>query len=468
MVQFQLACAAILSASLVTPSALAQQSKQPAGPRSNFHVPVDYHTLANGLRVVLSPDHTSPTVVVAAYYNVGFRLEPRGRTGFAHLFEHLMFQGSPNLPKGHFDRIIEGNGGIGNGSTRFDYTNYFEVVPSHMLETILWGEADRMRGPALTDAALKNQQDVVKNEVKVNVLNQPYGGFPWLDLPMRAFTNWANAHNFYGDFTDLDAATTQEAQEFFRTYYAPSNAVLVVTGDFDPAAVLPFIRRQFESIPSTPRPTTPDVTEPKQERERRFTKEDSLATRPALAIAYQMPERNTPEYFAMGLLDQILIQGEDSRLHQALVQRNQLTGEVSGGINLGESMFAYSGPNLFFASIFHDADKPPERIVAVVDSVVRDLQERPVDPATFERALVKRRSQLFDEMGEFFGFGRANLLASFALFDGDPGRINTIDREFARLTPALLKKTAREFLRPTNRTVLLVIPKGAPARASQP
>lgn len=465
-----LAVMAATPATWFIPVAALAQGTQPAqaGAPAPFQVEVAYHTLANGLRVVLSPDHTSPTAAVAVYYNVGFRIEPKGRTGFAHLFEHLMFQGSANLPKGAFDKIIEGNGGIGNGSTRFDLTNYYEVVPSHMLETILWGEADRMRGLALTPASLKNQQEVVKNEVKVNVLNQPYGGFPWLDLPMRAFSNWANAHNFYGDFTDLDAATIDEAEEFFRTYYAPSNAALVVSGDFEPSTILAWVRRDFESIPSAPRPLTPDIAEPRQERERRFTKDDSLATRPALAIAYQMPRRNTPEYYAMGLLDQILVEGEDSRLYQALVQRHGFTGEVSGGINFGDTMFEYSGPNLFFASLYHDADKSPARILAVVDSVVRDLQNRPLDRTTYQRALVKRRSQLFDEMGVFFGFGRANLLASFALFDENPARINSIEEEFAKVTPALIQRTAREYLRPGNRTVLLIIPKASAKPESRP
>ena len=155
------------------------------------------------------------------YYNIGFRIEPKDRTGFAHLFEHMMFQGSQNLGKMEFIRLVESNGGLLNGSTRFDFTNYFQVVPSHVLETVLWAEADRMRGLAIDADNLKNQQEVVKNEVKVNVLNQPYGGFPWIDLPMAANENWYNAHNFYGDLEDLDAATLEDVRSFFKTFYAP-------------------------------------------------------------------------------------------------------------------------------------------------------------------------------------------------------------------------------------------------------
>src|SRR5438093_9747510 len=221
-----------------------------AGPSSaaEFRVPVEYYKLPNGLRVVLSPDHTSPTICIGVYYRIGFRIEPKDRTGFAHLFEHMMFQGSQNLGKMEFIKLVQRNGGVLNGSTRFDFTNYFEIVPSHTLEMALWAEADRMRGLAITQENLVNQQGVVKSEVRVNVLNRPYGGFPWLDLPQLANSNWYNAHNFYGDLKDLDAATLQDVQAFFKTYYSPSNAVVVVTGDIDPAQALGWIRQYFAPI----------------------------------------------------------------------------------------------------------------------------------------------------------------------------------------------------------------------------
>src|SRR6202162_2728160 len=224
---------------LILATMLAGLAPVNAGPASapEFKVPVEYYKLPNGLRLVLSPDHTSPIICVGVYYHIGFRIEPRDRTGFAHLFEHMMFQGSENLGKMELVKLVQSNGGIFSGPTRFDFTNYFEIVPSHALETALWAEADRMRGLAITQENLTNQQGVVKSEVRVNVLNQPYGGFPWLDMPQYANTNWYNAHNFYGDLKDLDAATLADVQSFFKAYYTPSNAVLVVTGDFDPAAV---------------------------------------------------------------------------------------------------------------------------------------------------------------------------------------------------------------------------------------
>ena len=433
---------------------------------ASFTVPVEYHKLDNGLKVVLSRDTTSPIAAVAVYYKIGFRTEPRDRTGFAHLFEHMMFQGSGNLAKFEFDRLIEGNGGVSNGSTRFDFTNYFEIVPAHTVEMMLWAEADRMRGLALTAENLKNQQDVVKNEVKVNVLNEPYGGFPWLDMPQYANTNWYNAHNFYGELTDLDAATLEDVRKFFETYYAPNNAAIVVVGDIDTAQTLAWVRKYFGGIAAVKQPPLPDISEPRQEKEKRASRPDPLATQPALAVAYHVPPRNTPEFYAMGLLDQILLQGEDSRLHQALVQRRGLTGSVDGGINLLGNMFDIAGPTLWTLALFHDSDKSPDTIVSALDEEIERLRRDAVQEETLALARVKLRSSLYDQVEDFFGFGRANLLASFALFDDDPGKINRLEEEFRKVTPELLRKTAEEYLRPANRTVLTVEPKAEPQPAS--
>ncbi|AHG88301.1 peptidase M16 domain protein [Gemmatirosa kalamazoonensis] len=442
---------------------------QPPNAVRGLQVPVEYHKLPNGLRVVLSPDRTIPTTVVGVYYGVGFRNEPKDRTGFAHLFEHLMFQGSRNLGKMEFIKLVESSGGILNGSTRFDFTNYFEVVPSNTLERALWAEADRMRGLAITQDNLVNQQGVVKNEVRVNVLNQPYGGFPWLDMPQHANTNWQNAHNFYGDLTDLDAATLTDAQAFFKTYYAPNNAALVVTGDFDPSQALAWVRKYFAEIPSQPQPPAPDLSEPRQTAEKRATRPDPLAKRPALGIAYHVPERWTPEWFAFGLLDQILAQGRDSRLYDAVVRKRALAGGVGAGINVGlGNMFNYKGPMLYILSAIHDPDKSADTLVAVIDSTIGTLRDAPVDRATLDRALVKMRSNLYAQMEALAGFGKADMLASFALFDDDPARINRLEAGFAAVTPELLQRTAQEYLRPTNRTILTVVPApAAGAKSSQ-
>ena len=427
---------------------------------SSFKVPVEYYKLDNGLKVVLSEDRTSPTVVVAVYYNIGLRIEPRNRTGFAHLFEHMMFQGSANLGKMEFIKLVQTNGGVLNGSTRFDYTNYFEIMPSHKLETALWAEADRMRGLDITQENLTNQQDVVKNEVKVNVLNQPYGGFPWLDMPQYANENWFNSHNFYGDLADLDSAKLEDVDAFFKTYYSPNNAALAIVGDFDRSEAKQWVEKYFSPIPSADLPAKPDISEPRQEAEKRFTKEDKLANKPAIAFAYKMPDRNTPEYYAMGLIDQLLVQGGDSKLFQRLVQEKGYSGNVSGGINyLLGNMFNYNGPMLWMTHLIHDADVSPDSIIQQVDEAVAELNS--ITQEELDLAIVKMRSSLYDNLSELFGFGTADLLASFALFDDDPSRINTLENEFRKITPDIVRQTVKEYFRPTNRTILIVDPQAS-------
>ena len=440
-----------------------------AAATSGLRVPVEYYKLANGLKVVLSQDHSVPVATVAVYYNIGFRIEPRDRTGFAHLFEHMMFQGSANLGKNEFFRVVQSMGGTLNGSTRFDFTNYYAAFPSNAVETLLWAEADRMRSLEITQENLTNQQGVVKSEVRVNVLNRPYGGFPWLDIPQYANQNWYNAHNFYGDLEHLDAATLQDVQDFFNTYYAPNNAALVVVGDFDPVAVRAWIQKYYGPIAARPTPAKPDLSEPVQTAERRATKVDPLVPRPAMAIAYHVPERWTSDHFAFGLLDEILLQGDDSRLHQDIVQRRGLTSSISGGINLLGNMFNYSGPMLWTASLIHDPAQTDAEILAAFDANIERITREPVTQDELDRARTQIRSSLYDLVGSSTRFGLADLLACFALFDDDPARINQIESEFAKVTPAMLMETANRYLRPGNRTILQVLPDpNKPAAAGAP
>jgi len=440
------------------PAATPAPAADSGGHVAAFQVPVEYQTLDNGLKVVLSQDRTSPIVTVAVYYNIGFRIEPRDRTGFAHLFEHMMFQGSQNLGKMEFVRLVQENGGVLNGSTRFDFTNYFEIVPAHKLETMLWAEADRMKSLDITQDNLTNQQGVVKNEVKVNVLNTPYGGFPWLDMPQYANENWYNAHNFYGDLDDLDAASLEDVASFFQQFYAPNNAALAIVGDFEPAEALAMVEKYFAGIPRSPKPITlPDIAEPRQEAPKRASRSDPLAPRPGFAFAYHVPQRLTPEWYAMGLIDQILLQGEDSLLTQRFVKEEGITSGISGGINafLG-TMLNYEGPMLWQAYFIHDPDVSEARLTAVLDEVIAGLRNSDVDIATLDRAKVKWRSQFYNDVSATFGFGRADLLASLALYDDDPSSINRFEGEIMKVTPELIRRTATEYLRPTNRTVLVL------------
>jgi predicted Zn-dependent peptidase len=316
-----------------------------------------------------------------------------------------------------------------------------------------------MKGLKITQENLTNQQGVVKNEVKVNVLNQPYGGFPWLDMPQYANKNWHNAHNFYGDLADLDSARLEDVDAFFKTFYAPNNAALVVSGDFEVADAKKWIDQYFSKIPSSALPAKPDLSEPPQEKEQRFTKIDSLAKKPAIAIAYKMPERNTPEYYAMGLIDQMMVQGQDSRLYQALVQQKGYSSGVSGGINYLGNMFDYNGPMLWMSNLTHDATVSADSVIRQYDLAIADL--RNVTAEDLQLAIVKMRSGLYDAMGGTFGIGKVNLLACFALFDDNPARINTLETEFKKVTPELIKKTAQKYLSPNNRTILIVEPKAS-------
>ncbi len=429
----------------------------PAWAKTPGTIPVEYYKLANGLKVVLSPDKHAPIVTVAVYYNIGFRIEPKDRTGFAHLFEHMMFQGSKNFKKGEFDKLTERNGGFNNGSTRFDFTNYFEVMPTHMLEPTLWAEADRMKGLDLNQASLTNQQGVVKNEVKVNVINRPYGGFPWLDMPQYANENWYNAHNFYGDLKDLDAARLEDVESFFKTYYAPNNAALVIVGDFDLSTAKKWIEKYFNAIPAVQMPQRPDLAEPAQLKEKRITKTDSLINKPAIAIAYKMPEKNTPEYYAMGLINQLLVEGKDSRLYQRMVQQKGFTSNVNGGINYLGNMFNYNGPMLWMTDLIYDNAVSPDSIIAELDAAIADI-DRDASAASIDLALIKMRSDLYDNLGGDYGIGLADMLATLALFEDNPARVNELEQAFKMVTPELLRKTIGTYLRPHNRTILIAVP----------
>jgi len=445
------------------PPAPAVESPAPGG----INIPIEYYRLDNGLKVVLTRDPSAPTVTVGVYYHIGFRIEPRGRTGFAHLFEHLMFQGSANLGKMEFIRLVEGNGGVVNGSTRFDYTNYFQIVPAHTLETVLWAEADRMKGLAITQENLVNQQEVVKNEVRDNVLNQPYGGFPWLSMPQLANENWYNAHNFYGELADIDAATLEDARAFFETYYRPNNAVLVVAGDFDPAQARVWIEKYFAAIPPRAHPPHPDLAEPVQRRNKQHSYVDRLAPRPGLAVAWQVPERGTPEHYAFGLLDQILLQGEDSALWQKLVQQRGYASSVGGGINLLGNQFNYDGPMLWTLYLVHDPHVSADAILADVDAEIARLRNSPPTAPELARALTKIRAGLYELAGSSTRFGLVDLLGAFALFDDDPALVNRIEAGFRAVTPAMVSDVARRYLRDDNRSVLIVEP-GRSAAGAEP
>jgi predicted Zn-dependent peptidase len=426
-----------------------------------LNIPIESATLENGLRVVLSPDRTAPVVTVGVYYNIGFRLEPQGRSGFAHLFEHMMFQGSENAGKMMHIKLINSSGGVLNGSTHYDVTNYYESAPSNALDRLLWLEADRMRALKVDDENLRNQRDVVKEEVRVNVLNQPYGGFPWLDLPPVAFRNWPNAHNFYGDFADLDAATLTDVQQFFRTYYAPSNAVLLMLGDVTPEEGMALARRHFANIPAgLPQPKA-DVAEAPIDTERRAEIEEKFGTLPGIAIGYRAADRRTPDWYALGMLDQALHAGRAGRVYRQLVLEKQIAVDAAGGIHypVGD-IFDYNGPTLMVSRFLYKPEYSAEQALAAYDAVLDEVREKGIDAGELDQVKVKFRSDYISSLEGGHGayiprYGLMHYAACFTLFDGDPTLINSILEGFMAVTPEQVRASAEKYLDPKHRALII-------------
>jgi predicted Zn-dependent peptidase len=446
-------------------AALLLAMAAPPAVAQGFKVPVDYFTLPNGLKVVVSEDHAAPVVLVEVMYNIGFRVEPKGRTGFAHLFEHMMFQGSAQVKKMEHVSLLQEAGGIVNGSTRFDYTNYYQALPANALERALWLEADRMRSLDVSAENLKNQQNVVSEEVRVNVLNQPHGAFDWIEIWERANTNWHNAHNFYGDLTELEAATLEDVRSFFKTFYAPNNAVLVVVGDTTAAEVRRLAEKHFGSIPRQQQPPPADLSEPPQTAPKHSVREDKLARTPAMAAAWHLPPRFTKDFFALSVLDPLLNSDDSARMYRKLVRDERLAMASSGGFNFLGSNWDMKGPMLYTMRVDYFNDKTADQVLAAIESVLADVREKGVTPGELQQAKTAMRSAFLDELesGGMPRFGRANLLAAFALFDDNPGRINTILDELDKVTVDDVKAAAARWLVPANRTSIDSRPMAKPA-----
>jgi zinc protease len=416
--------------------------------------------LDNGLRVLLVPDPAAPVVGVAVHVDVGFRSEPEGRTGFAHLFEHLMFQGSESLEKlAHF-RHVQSSGGVFNGSTHQDYTNYFEVLPSAALERALFLEADRLRAPRLTQENLRNQVDVVKEEIRLNVLNRPYGGFPWILLPPVLYDTYPNAHNGYGDFTDLEQASLDDAAAFFDAYYAPGNAVLTLVGDLDPDETAALVDKHFGDIPARAVPTRPSFAEPLPDGERRESVVDANAPLPALALGYRLPDpqADLSGYLAHAVLASLLTDGEAARLTQRLVYGDELVTDVSASCGLMGAPLDARDPDTFTITAVHPGTVDPQRISGAVDDELATLAAEGPDPDELRRVTARWASSLHREhdrlMSRMLALGSAELVQGRAeLADELPGLIAAVE-------PSAVAAAAGS-LRPDQRAVLTVTPGGA-------
>jgi len=424
---------------------------------STFTLPLERYRLDNGLRVVLSRDPTAPVVAVYLIYGVGARSEEFGRSGFAHLFEHMMFQGSCHAPKGLHFQIVEANGGYLNGSTHPDYTDYFEVLPSNNLPVALWLEADRMRGLVINEENLANQKEAVKEERRLRLDNQPYVT-AIVDLwPRLLFRNWTNYHSLIGSFEDLDAATVDDVARFFKTYYAPNNAVLVLAGDFDLEESKRLIEAYFYDIEPQPAPPRPSTTEPEPDGERSAVYEDPHARIPALILGFPGPPRRCPDYYALGVLDVILTAGASARFQQNLVKGRRSVIQYEA--NLGwpfASASDYIDPGAYSIFLLHH---PSFRTREVLDHVMEELgriQDDGPSREELERARSFLRAEHVKQLES--NIGRAQLLGRHELLDGDAGLVNTELERFLEVTAEQIQSAAQRRLDPAVRAVLEIAP----------
>ena len=408
--------------------------------------------LENGLRVILCEDHTIPVVSVALYYDVGSRNEKTGRTGFAHLFEHMMFQGSENVPKAAHFQYIFNAGGTMNGTTSTERTNYFETLPASHLPLALWLESDRMRSLKVTQENLDNQRSAVQEEKRLRYDNQPYVN-AFLRINELIFKNPANAHSTIGSMEDLDAATIQDVQEFFRIYYAPNNAVLTIAGDFDEDEATALVRHYFESIPSQSPPPPVDVSEPDNVAQSQEVFYDSLAPAPAFVLGWKIPPRRTPDYYALSLAADLIFEGDSSRLYQKLVKGDESVVSIQGGID------ERRGPSAWYIFAL---PKPGEEVSEIRQQIVDEIRALGTSgPSAAE--MEKLRNSLCNDTvrGRQSTMYRAQRLSEYALYDGDPTLFDSELDKYLAITPEEIRSAVQRFLDVENRVVLDIVPKTA-------
>ncbi len=429
----------------------------PSTPATSYAV--ERSRLRNGLRVVLAPDRSAPVVAVAVYYDVGIRSEPEGRTGFAHLFEHLMFQGSASLQKMDHVKYVQSSGGTLNGSTRLDYTNYFEALPSNALERALFLEADRMRSPAVTEENLANQLAVVKEEIRVNVLNQPYGGFPWLTLPPVLFETFPNAHNGYGGFEDLESATVDDAADFFDTYYAPGNAVLCIGGDIDVDKAMELVRTHFGDVPRRTVPERPDFDEPAPTSERRDEQVDAEAPAPAVALGWRVPDPDDLDaYLPYVVLTSVLSTGDASRLRRRLVQDDRIATDVGAHVAFMEDAFDVRNPTALLVEAHHSDDVTTDVVVKAVDEELDRVATDGVPADELERVQARLSSALLQ--GADHVMSRTLAMASYEQQRGRAELVGEMPALLAAVTGEQVAAAAAA-LRPDARARLDLVAGGA-------
>lgn len=414
-------------------------------------------TLKNGLRVITVEDHSAPVIAISITYNVGSRNERQGRTGFAHLFEHMMFKGSENVGSGEHFLLIFNNGGTMNGTTNEDRTNYFEALPSNQLDLALFLEADRMKSLAITKENLDNQRNAVQEERRLGVDNQAYGKTQEVQQEL-IYDNFAYKHSVIGSMADLNAATVEDVAAFFKMYYAPNNAVLTLVGDFNTAQALAKIRANFESIPRQPNPPAVDMTEPQQKEQRRADLEDQLARASRIDIAYKAVPGNTADFYALQVLATALQSGQSSRLYQKLVKEKEIVTTVAGVMDEKRGVGA-----LYTLAILRPGVNTKD-VEAVIYEEIERLKKEPIADWELQKAKNTTRRNFINGLQS--SLSRAISIGQYTVYYDDPNLINTRVQKVAAVTKEDVQRVANKYLVENNRTVVVTTPKAKGKTAS--
>jgi zinc protease len=411
--------------------------------------------LPNGLRVLISEDHSAPVAALAIVYDVGARNEKKGKSGFAHLFEHMMFEGSENVGKTEHFKYVESAGGSLNASTHPDFTNYFEKLPSNQIELALWLESDRMRSLKVTPENFENQLSTVKEEKRSRIDNQPYVPAS-IQMEELMYDNWANQHPTIGNFDDLDHSTIHDVRQFFKTYYAPNNAVMAIVGDVDSAQMEKLVRKYFATIPSQPIPATPDVSEIVQTKAKYLKVDDPHAQAPAFWVSWKAPARRDPDYYALGVIEKLLSAGDSSRLYQRMVKGDQNALKVEAGYD------ERRGPSGFEAFVVLKPDTTPEKVRESLWSEIDKLKTSPVSDTELEKAKNQIMRQLFASSSYVSlqrSLGRAELLAEYTSFFGDPYALDKDIENYNKVSAADVQRVAKKIFTKEGATTVDVVPK---------
>jgi predicted Zn-dependent peptidase len=415
-------------------------------------------TLPNGLRVIVAEDHAAPVFSVVVNYNVGSRNERPGRTGFAHLFEHMMFKGSENVGQGEHPYLMFMNGGNMNGTTNRDRTMYYETLPANQLDLVLFLEADRMKSLAITRENLDNQRNAVQEERRLGVDNAPYGKVSDT-LSILAYGNFAYGHSVIGSMDDLSAATVDDVASFFKTYYAPNNATLAIVGDVTPAVALAKVKQYFGAIPRQPNPPPVDLTATPQTEEQRVTLTDPLARLPRIDIAYRAVAGSSADYDALSVLATVLSGGRSSRFYENIVRQKQLATSVNAG------MAEQRGPALFQIIGTPTPRTSVADLEAAIDAEVERVKAGPITDAELEKARASTQRMLVSIKGS--SLSRAIVLSEDAIFYDDPAWFEKTADRVAKVTGADVQRVAAKYLVKTNRTVVITMPKASAGRGGK-